>query len=178
MGLAEFGVPVDIDTVENMFVGQRPELVANFFKRFWLGSTAGERYIMRHAIRVSDARTRLNILRGLSASREAMTDLYLVAATYDPGRGIAPYARKQLAKRRAPKKRVDLFNDIILGKQQVPEGYFVQSVEQVVTESVSGAKNVAIYGEVKSEAISEDELEEDGFEDLKVIEVKEVDGNE
>ena len=66
VGLAEFGIQPDVDVVDRAIGDTRPSLVANYMLRFRKVSTAPQRFVMRQALRVVDAKARLNILRGLA----------------------------------------------------------------------------------------------------------------
>lgn len=84
IGLAEFGIKLPLQQMEALFVGTRPSLIANFFKRFIDGHSPAELFVMRRVLRVSDARTRKVILRVIHTSRDRYRNLYLVAGSFDP----------------------------------------------------------------------------------------------
>jgi hypothetical protein len=99
MALAESGEAVDIDSVEAGIGQTRRPLIRNYFRRFRKNATAGEIYIMRQAIRVVDAGTRRVILENLISRRDAINELYLVAATYDPNEKVHGWLNQELAGR-------------------------------------------------------------------------------
>jgi hypothetical protein len=99
IALAESGEAVDIDSVETGIGQTRRPLIRNYFRRFRKSATAGELYVMRQAIRVVDAGTRRVILENLIKRRDALHELYLVAATYDPNEKVHGWIQQELAAR-------------------------------------------------------------------------------
>jgi len=88
-GLAEMGLQINIPTVEKGLGGASTSLAANYFRRYLQSRpTAGELYVMRQAIRVVDARTRLVIIQVLAQLGGDMNQLYLIAAAYDPAASV------------------------------------------------------------------------------------------
>ena len=76
LGLAELGEEVDIDSVETALGHARSTLIQNYFLRFRHRFNGGELYIMRQAVRLADAGTRLVILQNLMQDRSADNELY------------------------------------------------------------------------------------------------------
>ena len=95
MALAEFGVPVKKLNVQKAIGNARPELLANFVKRFIIKSSPGERYVLKHAIKMANPNGRINILKAFKNAgfqRESL-DYYPVAALQDPSSRVRAYAR-------------------------------------------------------------------------------------
>lgn len=99
VGLAEFNIPVSLQVVEETIGAERSELVADYFERFVRKSSSGQRYIMRQAVRLLEEKARVNILKSLERANDSYRDLYVVAATMDPGRQVQAFVRKALARR-------------------------------------------------------------------------------
>ena len=192
MGLAEFGEPVDVDMVDLAIGDARPDLVANFFKRFRAQRSEGELYVMREALKVVDASARRVILEVLDQTDDNLRGLYLVAGTYDPGAGIREYARYALTRKNINPAVRKQFQNIVLG--QTGDGNLTETVDspedpvasvpvlQAVTDGASDLEQeiseIEFHEEdqaqgiaVDSEKISGIESVEDGFEDLEYIEI-------
>lgn len=84
-GLAEFGIPVSLKTIDQVLVGARSELVRDFFERFAKRCSPGQCYMLRQVVRLVDEKGRLMALQGIARSRDSLRDVYLTAATLDPG---------------------------------------------------------------------------------------------
>jgi hypothetical protein len=94
MGLADIGQNVTIGQVKKA-LGKDPDArIANFFTRFVKNSTEGERYVMRHAIRLVGERSRFVILKSLEQSDDEMRNMYMAAASLDSGPHIKSWLRK------------------------------------------------------------------------------------
>jgi hypothetical protein len=100
IGLAELNSPPSVEQVEQALGRERSELLANFFERFVGRSTAAQRYVMRHALRLLDERGRLVVLRALLRADDAYRPLYVVAATQDPGLKVQRWVRQALPRLR------------------------------------------------------------------------------
>jgi len=88
MGLADFGIPINLDVVEKAIGDTRPDAVTAYFQRFVRRSTEGERYVLRQAVRVVNEQARVVILDALNRANDPLRDLYLAAAADDPGRRV------------------------------------------------------------------------------------------
>ena len=95
MALAEFGVPVKKLNVEKALGDARPSLVANFVKRFIVKSSPGERYVLKHAIKMVNPKARVFILKAfkMAGFQKESLDYYPVAALEDPDMKVREYAR-------------------------------------------------------------------------------------
>lgn len=96
LALAEYGVPITIESLEAALSGARPSLVRNYFKRLRQKPSPGEYHVMRQAIKITDAKGRLQILRNFSRYHFRGNRLYLVAATYDPSPTIQRWLQSEL----------------------------------------------------------------------------------
>ncbi|MFK7823349.1 MAG: hypothetical protein AB8G05_04280 [Oligoflexales bacterium] len=95
MALAEFGVPVKKLNVDKALGDARPSLVANFVKRFIVNSSPGERYVLKHAIKMINPAARVFILKAFKRAgfQKESLDYYPVAALEDPDMRVRTYAR-------------------------------------------------------------------------------------
>jgi hypothetical protein len=110
IALAETNVEVSLQSLEGAMAGARSELVANFFERFTRHPNAGQLFIMRQVLRVLDERGRLVVLKGIHKSKDSLRDLYMTAATQDPGRRVQAWVKQALLERpMAP----DRYNDLL-----------------------------------------------------------------
>src|SRR5690606_13160664 len=73
------------ESVEAALGNAHSELIERFFWRFSNHSTPGARFIMRQSIKLLDERGRLSVLKVLNRANDDLRDLYMVAATRDPG---------------------------------------------------------------------------------------------
>ena len=107
--LAEFATEVPINALEAALTHARSDLIANFFERFVHRPNVGQLYLMRQIVRLLDEKGRLVVLRAISRSKDELRDLYMVAATQDPGRHIKSWVAKALQERPiAPARRAAL----------------------------------------------------------------------
>ena len=109
IGLVKFGMNVDRNTVLRALGEERPSLVANYFKRFTVKNNAGERFVMRHALRTVGPRARLHIVKALVVGRDELSDLYLVAATLDKDRPVSRWAEAELKRQNMPLDTVEKY---------------------------------------------------------------------
>jgi hypothetical protein len=103
--LAEFATEVPINALEGALTHARSDLIANFFERFVHRPNVGQLYLMRQIVRLLDEKGRLVVLRAISRSKDELRDLYMVAATQDPGRHIKSWITKALQERPIPPAR-------------------------------------------------------------------------
>lgn len=96
VGLAEFNIELSIESLDSAIGQERSELIANFFERFVQKPNQGQAFIMRQAVRLLDERGRLVALRGIDRVRDPLSDLYLVAATLDPGEKVQRWVERRL----------------------------------------------------------------------------------
>ena len=89
LGLVELGVNVDLALVEKAVHDKRTSLVKNYFKRFYNAPKPSAVFVMKHALRIVDAKARRVILENLLHLDDAAAPLYIAAATFDPN----PYIR-------------------------------------------------------------------------------------
>ena len=102
MGLVQFGMNVDSNTVWRALGKERPSLVANYFKRFTGKNDAVERFVMRYALRTVGPRARLHIVKALVVGRDELSHLYLVAATLDQDHRVSRWAEAELQRQNLP----------------------------------------------------------------------------
>ena len=97
VGLANFNIQISLQTLEQAIGKERSELVADFFERLINQPTPGEAFVLRQAIRLLDEKGRLVVLRGIARTKDPLRDLYLAAASQDPGQHIQKWLRQTLA---------------------------------------------------------------------------------
>ncbi len=96
IGLAEYHVAVDQETVEAALIGARPSLIKNYFKRLAVSHSDGSIYIAKLALPLVEARARLVILQGLSKIGWRGHRLYLAAAVYDKSPLVQKWLQSEL----------------------------------------------------------------------------------
>ncbi len=110
VGIAEFNVEISLQSLEGAMAKARSELVADFFERFVRKADAGQLFVMRQAIRLLDEKGRIVVLQGIANSKDPLRDLYLTAATLDPGKRVKRWIRQYLANRPI---NPDRYNDLL-----------------------------------------------------------------
>lgn len=175
IGIAEFGYPVDMATVDRVLQGVRSDLVANYFKRFRLRPSGAESFILRHAVKLVGERARLHILQSLARSPDDLSKLYLVGAIYDQGEKIQPWIHSAINRVKIKTDTFLLYDKIVKGFVKPPlammKDDFLTKDPTNYERSRELAKGIQLYGGI-TEEIKKSESNEDGFSDLKVIEVK------
>lgn len=99
VGLAEFNVEVSLSTFEGALTGARSELIADFFERFTRKPNAAQLFVLRQVVRLLDEKGRLIVLQGINRSNDKLRDLYMTAATQDPGTRVQKWVAKALRAR-------------------------------------------------------------------------------
>lgn len=107
IGLAEYNIPVANKTLSKALGPARSELIAGFLARFVEKPNAGQAYVMRQIIRLLDERGRLTCLRAIWNTHDGFRDLYLAAATLDPGPEIQAWIRNALLQKPMSLARYD-----------------------------------------------------------------------
>ena len=107
VGLAEFNVEVSLQSLEGALANARSELVADFFERFIRKPNAGQAFILRQVVRLLDEKGRLIVLRGIDRRNDDLRDLYMVAATKDPGKHVQRWVRDTLLRHPVKAERYD-----------------------------------------------------------------------
>ncbi len=125
MAMADIGVYLNVDSVENALKQERSDLVSGFFKRYASREyvTDGELVVLRYAIRVTDKYSRFNILRALRRWDPNLADLYFTAASYDPDSRIQKYAKAYLKKHPLDEETKSFYLEIITGTTDVDFAY-------------------------------------------------------
>jgi hypothetical protein len=178
IALAESGEAVDIDTVETAIGSTRRSLIQNYFRRFRRQATGGEIYIMRQAIRITDAGTRRVILENLINRRDPTNDLYLVAATYDPNTKVSGWLNQELAGRPLSDAARQRFQQVAAGLETpadatpkpTPTATPASKVQDLKVEELSNDDvNVEEVYFLKDEDRQETKIVpmDDGFQDLE-----------
>ncbi len=199
IGLAEFGIPVDLSMVEKALGNARSSLVANYFRRFSVEASPGALYILRQAIRLVDERARLSALRSLAQHEDPFRELYLAAALQDPSRRVKQWTENELMMRPIDPRKMGYFSQVIQGYENFREDGAVQSLRaaqsvargRAATAGATANGTSANYArEVEVESAPEPEAEkveiyqqqgvkqprltpqlDDGFEELEAIEI-------
>lgn len=97
IGIAEFNVEISLQSLETVIGDARSELIANFFERFTKKPTAPQAFVLRQILRLVDERGRIVALKGIAHSRDDLRELYLAAATKDPGPHVQRWIKAYLA---------------------------------------------------------------------------------
>lgn len=98
IGLAEFNVEISLQSLEGAMNGARSELLADFFERFMRKPKAAELFVMRQVVRLLDEKGRLIVLQAIANSHDSLRDVYLMAATQDPGARVQSWIARQLGR--------------------------------------------------------------------------------
>lgn len=183
LALAELGEPVDLSTVEAGLGSTKRPLMQNYFRRFRKEITGGELYIMRQAIRLVDAGTRLVILENLIGRRDRINDLYLVAATFDPNARVNSWIQQELLHQPLAENAKIRFQQVVSGMEgssapapttiDHPNATPANKVEDLTVEELSDDDvNVEEVYFLKDEDKQEQKLEpvvDDGFQQLEQL---------
>ncbi len=110
VGIAEFNVEISLQSLETAIGKARSELVADFFERFIKKPNPGQAFVLRQVVRLLDEKGRLIALRGIANSKDDLRELYLAAATQDPGRHVRRWASNYLFEH---PMNPDHYNDLI-----------------------------------------------------------------
>ncbi len=120
IGLAEFNVPIANKTLLRALGNSRSELISGFFERFVARPNPGQAYVMRQAMRLLDEAGRLTCLRGIWNTRDPYRDLYLAAATLDPGSKVQTWVRNSLLNKPMSLERYEKMIAIAKGTMRSP----------------------------------------------------------
>jgi hypothetical protein len=135
IGLADFNVEVSLESVEVALGDAHSELVARFFKRFSDNSTAGTRFIMRQCIKLLDERGRLSVLKVLNRANDELRDLYMVAATKDPGRRIQRWLGHSLHRKPIRPAKFNELMAVVAGKAKADLSEVVEKAKVAKPEN-------------------------------------------
>lgn len=150
--LAEFATEVPINALEAALTHARSDLIANFFERFVHRPNVGQLYLMRQIVRLLDEKGRLVVLRAISRSKDELRDLYMVAATQDPGRRIKSWVVKALQERPIPQARRAALLAVVQGEGS-PSIIFSNELEPASATELRKTRSA-------SNVMSDDELEQ------------------
>jgi hypothetical protein len=106
VGLAELNIEVSLNVIEGLIQDAGSELVADYFERYTRTPNAGQAFMLRQVIRILDEKGRLIALQGIERSQDGYRDLYLAAATRDPGRHVQQWVQKVLSHHPIPPARM------------------------------------------------------------------------
>lgn len=113
IGLADFGIEINNNTVLKALRDERPSLITNFFKRFRNKSTPGQRYIMRYAVRNVNPNTRRVIFEALLNANDDLSAIYLVAATLDQDTKVKNWANRNIGRLLLSPEQIDIYKEKI-----------------------------------------------------------------
>lgn len=116
IGLAEQNVEVSLSTLEGMLTNARSELRADFFERFIRRPNAGQAYILRQVVRILDEKGRLIVLKGIERTKDPLRDLYMVAATKDPGKSVQRWVRDAMLRRGVGVEKYNELLEVVEGR--------------------------------------------------------------
>lgn len=172
IGIAEFGYPVDLATVDQVLKGAREDTVANYFKRFRLKPTGAELFILRHALKLVGETARLHILQSLYRAPNDLNKLYIMASTYDPSPRVGKWVNRAINRIRTNASQMGLFDRVIRGLERAPSNMLSDDViaQQVTQYELERAKEIQLFGAEDEAIVTSDP--DDGFEELEVIEIK------
>lgn len=179
--LAEMGKPVSESDMEKVIGQARSDLVARYFQRIQRDASPGELYVTRQAIRLLDERGRLAALQTLDKNPDPWRDLYMVAASYDPGPAVQKWAQEQLQWRPIDPERLTYLRRVVDGYElfrpdtQKPahsaedEQVYQAEVEVQSVPVDSGSESIIMYDSPESNL--DNPTFGDGFEALEAVEI-------
>jgi hypothetical protein len=115
IGLAEFNNEVSLETLEGVIQTARSELIATFLERLQQNPNPGQAFIARQLVKILDERGRLSALKVIYRSNDKLKDLYLAAATVDPGKKVQRWARYALGRKPMQPDKYNEMMEIVLG---------------------------------------------------------------
>ena len=100
IALADFGFEIEEQDLHSIFQKTHPDLIGNFFKRFFLRATPGAKYLMKAALNIVSPRARLSILKTLRFHKDDHNENEIIffAARFDPDTNIRLWASQQSLK--------------------------------------------------------------------------------
>jgi hypothetical protein len=116
VGLAEFNNEIPLETFEDLIRNARSELIADFLERFQRKPNAGQAYIARQMVKILDEKGRLSALKVINRSNDKLRDVYLTAATVDPGRSVQRWVRRTLGRRPLNPDKYNELMELVRGK--------------------------------------------------------------
>jgi len=128
IGLAEFNNEVSLETLENVVEKARSELIATFLERLQKNLNPGQVFIARQLVKILDERGRLSALKVIYKSNDKLRDVYLAAATVDPGKKVQRWARFALGRK---PMNPDKYNDMMEVVRGNVDGNFIISGEKI-----------------------------------------------
>ena len=180
LALVEFGQPINEADFERVIAGVRPSLIANYFQRFGRNASASELYMARLAIRMLDERGRLAAMNVIQQNPDSHTELYLVAASMDPGSTVQMWAEQEIQRRPPSQQRLAHLHRVIDGferfssetvmsiRQKDVSGY-QEEVEVAVMPAETQENTIELYDAIGSE--SDQSVTADGFDALEAVEI-------
>jgi len=129
IGLAEFNNEISLETIEGTIENARSELIATFLERLQKNPNPGQVFIARQLVKILDERGRLSALKIINNSNDKLRDLYLTAATVDPGLKIQHWSRYVLDLKPMAPGRYNEMMEVILGNV---DGSYIISGEKIV----------------------------------------------
>ncbi len=155
IGLAEYNIPLANKVLVKAIGRGRPALISGFFERFVAKPNPGQAYIVRQVIRMLDENGRLTCLRAIWNTRDRFRDLYIAAATLDPGPKVREWVHQVLLQRSMPLERYNELVAMVRGKEPLTgfEGGTKASEQDV------GTDDGADEGLAESNSASNDESE-------------------
>jgi hypothetical protein len=128
IGLAEFNNEVSIETLEGVIEKARSELIATFLERLQHKPNPGQVFIARQLVKILDERGRISALKVIHKSNDKLKDLYLTAATVDPGKKVQRWARYALGRKPMNPDKYNEMMEIVKGNV---DGNYIISGEKI-----------------------------------------------
>lgn len=128
IGLAEFNNEVSLETLEGVVEKARSELIATFLERLQHNPNPGQVFIARQLVKILDERGRLSALKVIYRSNDKLRDVYLAAATVDPGRKVQRWIRYALGRKPINPNKYNELMEVVQGKV---DGSYIISGEKI-----------------------------------------------
>ncbi len=97
LGLASFGVPVSLTNLESALGNASKSLTKRFFMRFQTKASESEAYVLKLAMGIVEADSRIQILKALNANPSKSNQLFMVAGLNDPDPRVKNYAMRAVS---------------------------------------------------------------------------------
>ena len=128
IGLAEFNNEVSLETLEGVVEKARSELIATFLERLQHKPNPGQVFIARQLVKILDERGRLSALKVIYKSNDKLRDVYLTAATVDPGKKVQRWIRYALGRKPIDPNKYNELMEVVQGNV---DGNYIISGEKI-----------------------------------------------
>jgi hypothetical protein len=169
VGLAELNIELSLNVIEGLMTDQRSELVADYFERFTRRPNGGQAFMLRQVVRLLDEKGRLIALQGIARSQDPLRDLYMAAATRDPGRHVQRWIARHLREHPIAPARLDKLLAVVDGRSAAEDVAAEPATATAPTKSgktVGAATPEPGFVEGEPDPVAEDDPSAMEFDDV------------